>query len=40
LSIPKVDGEIDEMSDIGKMKSIIIEINEIAYTEHILIDRR
>jgi hypothetical protein len=33
LSIPKVDEEIDETSDIGKKKSIIIELNEIAYTE-------
>jgi hypothetical protein len=39
LSIPKVDEEIDETSDIGKKKSIIIELNEIAYTELIsLID--
>jgi hypothetical protein len=36
LSIPKVDEEIDEASDIGKKKSIIIESNEIAYTELIL----
>jgi hypothetical protein len=36
LSIPKVDEEIDEMSEIGKKKSIIIELNEIAYTELIL----
>jgi hypothetical protein len=31
-----VDGEIDETSDIGKKKSIIIKLNEIAYTELIL----
>jgi hypothetical protein len=37
LSIPKVDEEIDETSDIGKKKSIIIELNEIAYTELILL---
>jgi hypothetical protein len=36
LSIPKVDEEIDEPSDIGKKKSIIIESNKIAYTELIL----
>jgi hypothetical protein len=30
LSIPKVDEEIDETSEIGKKKSIIIELNEIA----------
>jgi hypothetical protein len=36
LSIPKVDEEIDETSDIGKKKSIIIELNEIACTELIL----
>jgi hypothetical protein len=37
LSIPKVDGEIDETSDIGKKKYIIIKINEITYTEPILL---
>jgi hypothetical protein len=37
LSIPKVDEEIDETSDIGKKKSIIIEFNEIAYTKLILL---
>jgi hypothetical protein len=37
LSISNVDGEIDEKSDIGKKKSIIIELNEIAYTELILL---
>jgi hypothetical protein len=37
LSIPKVDEEIDEMSDIGKKKSMIIKLNEIAYTELILL---
>jgi hypothetical protein len=31
-----VDEEIDETSDIGKKKSIIIELNEIANTELIL----
>jgi hypothetical protein len=36
-SIPKVDEEIDETSDIGKKKSMIIESNEIAYTELILL---
>jgi hypothetical protein len=36
LSIPKADEEIDETSEIGKKKSIIIELNEIAYTELIL----
>jgi hypothetical protein len=30
LSIPKVDEEIDETSEIGKKKSIIIKLNEIA----------
>jgi hypothetical protein len=27
--MPKVDEEIDEKSDIGKKKSIIIELNEV-----------
>jgi hypothetical protein len=36
FSIPKVDEDIDETSDIGKKKSIIIKLNEIAYTELIL----
>jgi hypothetical protein len=36
LLIPKVDEEIDETSEIGKKNSIIIELNEIAYTELIL----
>jgi hypothetical protein len=36
LLIPKVDEEIDERSDIGNKKSIIIQLNEIAYTELIL----
>jgi hypothetical protein len=31
-----VDEEIDETSEIGKMKSIIIKLNQIAYTELIL----
>ena len=33
LSIPRSDEEFDEMSDIGKEKSRIIKLNEIAYTE-------
>jgi hypothetical protein len=37
LLIPKMDEEIDETSDIGNKKSIIIELNEIAYTELILL---
>jgi hypothetical protein len=37
LSNPKMDEEIDETSDIGNKKSIIIELNEIAYTELILL---
>jgi hypothetical protein len=36
LSIPKVDEEIDETSEIGKKKSIIIKLNVIVYTELIL----
>jgi hypothetical protein len=36
LSIPKVDEGIGEKSDIGKKKSMIIELNEIVYTELIL----
>jgi hypothetical protein len=36
LPIPKVDEDIDETSDISKKKSIIIELNEIAYIELIL----
>jgi hypothetical protein len=36
LSIPKVDEDIDETSENGKKKSIIIELNEIAYIELIL----
>jgi hypothetical protein len=31
-----VDEDIDETSDIGKKKSMITELNEIAYTEIIL----
>jgi hypothetical protein len=31
LPIPKVDEEIDETSEIGKKKSIIIELNKISY---------
>jgi hypothetical protein len=37
FSIPKVNEEIDETSDIGKKKSIIIELNEIGNTELILL---
>jgi hypothetical protein len=37
LSIPKMDKEIDETTGIGKKKSMIIELNEIAYTELILL---
>jgi hypothetical protein len=33
LLIPKMNKEIDKTSDIGKKKSIIIKLNEIAYTE-------
>jgi hypothetical protein len=36
LSIPKLDEDIDESSDIGKKNSIIIELYDIAYTELIL----
>jgi hypothetical protein len=36
LSIPKSYEEIDETLDIGKKKSFIIELNEIAYNELIL----
>jgi hypothetical protein len=36
LLIPKVDEDIYETSDIEKKKSIIIELNEISYTELIL----
>jgi hypothetical protein len=36
LSIPNVDKKIDAASDIGKKKSIIIKLNEIAFTEIIL----
>jgi hypothetical protein len=36
LSIPKLDEDIDETSDIVKKKSMIIELIEIAYTELIL----
>jgi hypothetical protein len=37
LSIPTVDEEIDEESESGKKKSAIIELNEIAYTELLLL---
>jgi hypothetical protein len=36
LLIPKLDEDIDETSDIGKKKSVIIKLNEIACTELIL----
>jgi hypothetical protein len=36
LSITKVDEDIDETSNIGKKKSMIIESKEIAYTELML----
>jgi hypothetical protein len=32
-----LDEDIDEKSDIGKKESIIIELNEIAYTQFILL---
>jgi hypothetical protein len=39
LSIPAADEEIDEGSESGKKKSVIIKLNEIAYTQLIpLID--
>jgi hypothetical protein len=37
LSTPKLDEEIDEITDIGKKKWNIIEFNEITYTEPILL---
>jgi hypothetical protein len=37
LSIPTEDEEIDEESESGKKKSAIIKLNEIAYTELILL---
>ena len=36
LSIPKEDESFDELSNIGKKMSKIIELNEVAYTELIL----
>ena len=36
LSIPTADEEIDVESESGKKKSVIIELNEIAYSELIL----
>jgi hypothetical protein len=36
LLIPKLDEKIDETSDIGKKKPVIIKLNEIAYIELIL----
>jgi hypothetical protein len=36
LFIPMADEEIDEGTESGKKKSVIIELNEIAYTELIL----
>jgi hypothetical protein len=37
LSIPAADKEIDEGSESGKKKCSILELNEIAYTKHILL---
>jgi hypothetical protein len=37
LSIPTADEEIDEESESGKEKSAIIKLNEIAYTELIIL---
>jgi hypothetical protein len=37
LSIPRVDEEIDETSDSRKKKSMIIKLNEVVYTELILL---
>jgi hypothetical protein len=37
LLIPKLYEEIGETSDIGKKKSMIIKLNEIVYTEMILL---
>jgi hypothetical protein len=37
LSIPKLDEEIDETTDNGKKKSMLIVLNEIVYTELILL---
>ena len=36
LSIPKADEEIDEGPEAGKKMSVIIQMNEIAYTKLIL----
>jgi hypothetical protein len=36
LTIPSSDEDFDNLSDIGKEKSRIIELNEIAYTELIV----
>jgi hypothetical protein len=36
LTIPRSDEDFDNLSDIGKEKSRIIELNEIAYTELIV----
>jgi hypothetical protein len=36
LSIPKVDGVFDEISEEGKKTMKVIELNEISYTELIL----
>jgi hypothetical protein len=37
LSFPTVDEKFDEATESGKKKSIAIEMNEIAYTEIILL---
>jgi hypothetical protein len=37
LSIPKMDKEIHKATDIGDKKSMIIKLNEITYTEPILL---
>jgi hypothetical protein len=36
LTIPSLDEDFDKLSETGKEKSRIIELNEIAYTELIL----
>jgi hypothetical protein len=37
LSIPKVNEDVDETSDIGKKMSMVMESTEIAYTKIILL---